>query len=155
MASSLAEFAYGISFAAIEQQERRLGELRSRTGTLLAAATVAASFLGAEAARSGKVGVLGTLGLLAYLACTGGGLYVLLPHQLILEFQGTVLLELAEDNGASLEESQRIAAKWIEDFHETNRATLARLGRWYTAGCAALGIEVLLWIISLSDKLVK
>lgn len=80
---------------------------------------------------------------------------MLLPHQLILEFQGTVLLELAEDNGASLEESQRIAAKWIEDFHETSRATLARLGRWYSTGCAALGIEVLLWTISLSDKLVK
>lgn len=66
-----------------------------------------------------------------------------------------MLLELAEDNDASLEESQRIAAEWIEDFHETNRATLARLGRWYTAGCVALGIEVLLWTISLSDKLVK
>lgn len=45
----LAELAYTLSLRTLGQQEASLNELRDRTGTLLAAAALVASFLGATA----------------------------------------------------------------------------------------------------------
>ena len=47
------ELAYGESVRAIESQAGGLDELRTRTGVLLAAASIVASFLGAEALKAG------------------------------------------------------------------------------------------------------
>ena len=46
MPSSIAEAGYELSQQAVAEQNERLGELRGRAGTLLAAASLAASFLG-------------------------------------------------------------------------------------------------------------
>jgi lipid-binding SYLF domain-containing protein len=73
---SIAEAAYELALRAIDQQERRLNELRSRTGTLIAAASVAASFLGAPAARSSDLDLAGGLAVLGYLVSVGAALYV-------------------------------------------------------------------------------
>ncbi len=54
---------------------------------------------------------------------------------------------------ASVEEVLRVASGWIERFHEGNRDELSRMARWYTVACVALGIEIVLWTISLSDRL--
>lgn len=52
---SLAEIIYEQAQKALEQQERQVNELRQRTGTLLAAAALTASFFGA--ATLGRDGV--------------------------------------------------------------------------------------------------
>jgi hypothetical protein len=46
MHDDLARLAYEASLRSLDKQEELLGELRSRTGLLLAASSVAASFLG-------------------------------------------------------------------------------------------------------------
>ena len=46
--SSLAQLSYNAALRALDGQERGLEELRARTGTLLAAASLVASFLGAQ-----------------------------------------------------------------------------------------------------------
>jgi hypothetical protein len=61
MADSVADAAYDLALRAIEQQERRLNELRSRTGTLIAAASVAASLLGSQAPRVGSLEASGAV----------------------------------------------------------------------------------------------
>jgi hypothetical protein len=70
MPSSLEELAFDLSRAAIEQQERRQAELRSRAATVLAAASVAASFLAGQTIRGGDHrSVLVALAIAAYLGC--------------------------------------------------------------------------------------
>jgi hypothetical protein len=55
---------------------------------------------------------------------------------------------------APLHKQLRIAVtEWLEEFHESNAGTLVGLGRWYTIACAALGVEVLLWTLSITDPL--
>jgi hypothetical protein len=46
---SLQELSYALSLRSLDQQEKALEELRNRTGTLLAATSLVASFLGARA----------------------------------------------------------------------------------------------------------
>jgi hypothetical protein len=71
--------AYEAAQRALDKQERLLEELRSRTGLLLAAASLAASFLGREAfARDPKRG-LAALAVLAFLLAVGTNVYILLP----------------------------------------------------------------------------
>ena len=48
----LEDLAYALSLRALEQQERVLEELRARTGVLLAATALVASFLGGRALSS-------------------------------------------------------------------------------------------------------
>lgn len=69
MPSSIAEAGYKLSQAAINEQNERLGELRGRAATLLAAASIAASFLGGQSIRAGDLGVVSVLAVIAYLVC--------------------------------------------------------------------------------------
>jgi len=69
-------------------------------------------------------------------------------------FRGSVLFEAARAADASADEAIRTAADWIEDFHERNRDELARLGRWYSAAVIAVGVEIVLWTLSVGDNLV-
>jgi len=52
MPSSIAAAGYELSQSAIDEQNERLGELRGRTATLLATASLAASFLGGQSIRA-------------------------------------------------------------------------------------------------------
>jgi len=153
MAQSVEELAYELSLAAVSQQESRANELRSRTGTLLAAAAVTASFFGSRAVVASDVDPAGVLALVAFLCGLGAGLIVLVPRRLILEFRGSVLLGAARAAHAGLPEAYEAASTWIEGFHEQNRNVLASLARWYTAALAAVGLEVVLWTASVGDKL--
>lgn len=49
MADDLARMAYDASLRSLDKQDELLSELRSRTGLLLAASSLAASFLGEPA----------------------------------------------------------------------------------------------------------
>jgi hypothetical protein len=59
----LSEIAYQTALRALDVQERGVEQLRARAGTLLAASSVTASFLGAQTIQ--RTGELGTLGALA------------------------------------------------------------------------------------------
>jgi hypothetical protein len=148
MPASLAETGYELSLKAIEEQENRLGDLRGRTGTLLAAASLAASFLGGQSIRTGELRFLGVLAIVAYLGCVAASIKVLLPHRLVLSFRGSVLLQAAREAAVvELEDALEAAMGWIESFIEANRSELEGLTRWYTAACLALGLEIVLWLL--------
>jgi hypothetical protein len=48
VAESIEQLSYEINAAAVAEQERALSGLRARAGTVLAAASIAGSFLGAK-----------------------------------------------------------------------------------------------------------
>jgi hypothetical protein len=63
---SLPHLAYTTAIRALDRQERSLEELRARTGTLLAAASLVASFLGAQTIdRTNSLGTIEALALIA------------------------------------------------------------------------------------------
>ena len=90
----------------------------------------------------------------SYLGCVAATLWVLLPHELVLEFSGSVVLEEADRSEADLEALQRVATRWLDNLHEHNRSVLKRIGHVHAAACVALGAEIVLWTASYGDKLV-
>ena len=77
--TSFEELAHRAGERALDKQERVLEELRSRTGLLLAAASLAASFLGREAFSRDASDVLALLARISFLLAMGASAYVLLP----------------------------------------------------------------------------
>jgi hypothetical protein len=77
----LSRLAYEASLRSLDKQEQLVQELRGRTGLLLAAASLAASFLG-EPALEGSVG-LAIPALGAFAVSVGASLYVLLPSKIL------------------------------------------------------------------------
>src|SRR5215217_2623343 len=105
----------------LERQERVMDELRARTGTLLAASSIAASFLGAQAAAQ-HTGVLTFLAVGAFVISVGAATYVVLPKpNLVFALRGSALFEEEFEQGLPLDETHRRLAYWLEDFHTKNQ----------------------------------
>jgi hypothetical protein len=139
--------AVDLGRSAIKNQADQLTDLRSRAGTLLAAASIAGTFAGVT---HGSIDTMAALALFAYLCSVGACIYVLLPHDLSTEFRGTVLLSAREEAGASDEEVFEALVQWLEQVRAANNGKLRGLKGWYTAAAAALGVEVVLWILTLA-----
>jgi hypothetical protein len=82
--ADLAALAFQLSHKRLDQQERVLEELRSRTGVLLAASSLAASFLGREAFGDSGWGPLAFVAAGAFLATMLASVYVLLPRDKLI-----------------------------------------------------------------------
>ena len=96
MPESPEEVAYDASVRSIERQYSALTNLRTRAGTLLAAAALVASFLGAEAIRSNAGSVSGgwvALGIAALVAVLLLVLAILWPRGFTFRVSATVILE--------------------------------------------------------------
>ena len=85
MAASIEEFSYQLTAEALAEQERALTALRTRAGTVLAAASIAGSFLGTKTSQ-GSLDVLSILALVAFVGCVATTIYVLLPHEFAFAF---------------------------------------------------------------------
>ena len=149
-ASGLFAISYDLSLRALNQQEGVLNELRAPTGTLLAASSLVASFLGARAATTTGLSWLTVLGLVAFAITILGGLYILMPRGgLIFALRGTVLLEEEFGEPGGLPEIHRRLAYWLEGYRDDNQRIMDRL--FHVFSVAALGVfaEVILWATQL------
>jgi hypothetical protein len=147
--------AYELSLRALGQQEDALKELRSRTGNLLAASSVVASFLGARAIDRGDFGVLAVGALLAFLASILFSISILMPRrELQFALDGAAVFEYFSAAGDPLNDAHRTLAYWIRDSHQANQSTLDALFRSYRWACVAVAVEVVVWSVQLSDTLV-
>jgi cytochrome c-type biogenesis protein CcmH/NrfG len=148
--SGLPELAYELSKGALERQERVLDELRARTGTLLAASSIAASFLGAQAARE-HTGVLTFLAVAAFVVSILAATYVLLPKpNLVYSVRGSVLFEEEFQSDLPLEETHRRLAYWLEQFHDQNQVTVDRLFFFFRLATFAVLLQVVLWVTEIA-----
>jgi hypothetical protein len=147
MVSDTTRLAVELSRSAVQDQANRLSDLRARAGTLLAAASIAGSFLGVT---RGTIDTFTVLALIAYLVCVGAVIYTLMPHTLTTEFRGSALITTKRDFEATDENGFETAVLWLEGFLEENADVLDRLTKWYVAAAGALGAEVLLWSLALA-----
>jgi len=148
----LAELSYAAAVRALDLQERSVEQLRARTGTLLAAGYLTASFLGAQAIRS-RHG-LGTLGVLALVSLAVGVLvclYILLPKRgFVFSVSGPRIYESLYEYASDRDEVLRRLAYWLEGFWTNNQSQIDRLARCFPVAAVALTLQLLFWAIGLT-----
>jgi hypothetical protein len=150
VAASIEEFSYQLTAEALREQERAVAALRTRAGTVLAAASVSGSFLGSKVSHR-SLDVWAVLALIAFVLCVGAAIYVLLPHKLVFAFRGQALLAASDHEGIDdVSEAYRAVGIWIGPMLESNRDKIADLADWFTVSCGLLAVEVILWTVSLA-----
>jgi hypothetical protein len=146
----LHRLAYELSLHALNHQENSVDELRNRTGTLLAASSLVASFLGSRAIDTGGVSWLFALALTAFGLSVLASIYVLLPKEnLIFAIRGSVLFEEEFAEPGGLAETHRRLAYWLEGYRDQNQPTVDRLFRRYRWAASAVLVQVILWSVDL------
>jgi hypothetical protein len=153
-ATRLAELSYQTAVRALEVQERAVDQLRARTGTLLAASSLTASFLGAQTIQ--HTSGLGTLGLLALVAlalsivsCT----YILVPKRgFVFSLSAPAVYESLYEFTEDEQEIHRRLAYWLESYWIENQTIADGLGRWYAVAALALTLQLVLWCTSLASN---
>jgi len=151
VAASIEELSFQLTAEALAEQERAVNALRTRPGTVIAAASISGSFLGAKV-NHGSLDAWAILALLAFVLCLGCAIWVLLPHELVFAFRGEALLAVSDHEGVEdVTEAYRAAGIWIEPFLDANREKIGSLSTWFTASCAMLAIEVILWTLSVAS----
>jgi hypothetical protein len=138
----------------LKRQEAALDELRSRTGTLIGASALVASFLGVAAAGDG-LGLAGILGVIAFVASAGLAIAILMPiHAWIFTNDITALLKdyVEADPPATLVEMHRDLAIHASGHIRNNERWLRILYRLFRGATILLVIEVLLLLLDLPSQ---
>lgn len=136
---------------ALDKQEEAMTELRARTGTLLTAASLIASFLGGQMLRANGLTVWTAPALAAFGVSVCLSIYVLLPKEgltFTLDAPATyfALYEIHDDPA----EVDRRLAFWLQSFREGNQPTIEQMTRVFELAGAALLIEILLLTTSIA-----
>jgi hypothetical protein len=147
---SIERLSFELTAAALAEQERASSAFRAGAGTILAAASVAGSFLGSRDVQR-SLDIWATLAVIAFVLCVASAVWVLLPRDLKLSLRGNELIAMSDARDVrDVAEGYRSACDWAAPQLELNRSTLARMSRWLTCACLLLAIEVVMWTISLT-----
>lgn len=150
MADSIEQLSFELTANALTELERALAGLRTCAGTVLGAASIAGSFLGAKASH-GSLEARAILAMISFAMCVGCAIWVLLPHEFALAGGGENLLAASDDREVyEVAEAYRTVGSWLEPHLQANRHTVARLSNWLSLSCVLLAIEVALWTLSLT-----
>lgn len=119
---------YELALRSLDQQERERSELRARTNTVIAAAALTASFLGAAAIREHD-GLSGwSIMALIVLALTGAlSLLILWPRQLSFAYDARATYSELYPLLARVPEAQLRVAYSARDRYRANKRTIDRL----------------------------
>ena len=147
--------AYEAALRALDKQERLIDELRSRTGLLLAVASLAASFLGREAFAGHPKRGLAILALVAFLLAVGASVYVLLPKtgKFVFAMVGAGLYEGLYELRDDLGEVYRRLAYDLDRFWDDNDVELQKLFRAFRLAAVGLSAEIVILMAMVSDTL--
>jgi hypothetical protein len=156
--------AFDFAKSGVEGARARLDNIRSRAGTLISAASIVTSFLGAAAIKRTKpepgINVVARdlvqpahwVAIGAFIGVVIACMVILWPRRRAWPFgmSGTVIVEGYADKDASLGATQRALVGFLECNRVTIETKLDTLYRVFTVGAALLGVEVLCWLIDLT-----
>jgi hypothetical protein len=149
--NDLEELAYDLALRSLAQQERVLEELRARTGVLLTATAVVASFLGGRALETSGGIWLTLTGALAAIGSIVLSVYVLLPKPgLNFALHGAAVYEHFRAEAAPLREVRRTLAYWIRSAWDDNQTSIDGLIAVFRLACGLLVLSVGLWSLELA-----
>lgn len=151
----LERLAYESALRALDAQERALTELRARTGTLLAAAALVASFLGAQTIQhSNRLATLEALALVALAVSIAACTYVLLPkREFVFSLDGTRLFEELYEHRDDVPELHRRLTYWLESYWRDNQDKIEDLSSWFFAAAVGLVAQLVFWTWALADTI--
>lgn len=153
MPGDLAEISYAASLRRLDKQEHLLDELRARTGLLLAAASLVASFLGRPALDAEPI-ALAALALVSFAVSIGSSLFVLMPKKnLVFAVIGSRVYEELYEFKDELHEAQRRLTYDLDRFWEANDRTLQRVLWAFRVAAWALAAEVGFLLAALTGTL--
>jgi hypothetical protein len=148
----LAELAFEQSQRRLDKQERVLEELRARTAILLAASSLAASFLGNEAFGGSGWDALAVAAAAAFLVTMLSAVYVLLPRKrFVFSLIGSAVFE--QFYGMEQDEVYRRLSYDLDRFWEENDLEIARLRQGVQLAAAGLIVEVLALVALVADTI--
>jgi hypothetical protein len=138
----------------LEKQAHVLDELRSRTGLLLAASSLATSFLG-RAGLDDAESLLLALALVAFTASIGACVFILVPRSDGFTFSlvGSAVFEQLYDERDDMDEIYRRLAYDLDRFWDENDAAIQPLFRAFTIAAIAFAAEILLLFAAFGDTL--
>jgi hypothetical protein len=138
---------------AIAFQAASLDELRTRTGLLLAAASVSASFLGAATAKSGgSLGFWGGAALVAYVIAIGCCIWVLMPRRdgwIFITSPATLKKDWIETRRPT-ESMKLFLAVALENHYDTNAKKMAELYVLFQVAAGSVAAEVILGAVQIA-----
>jgi hypothetical protein len=142
------------SARSISQQQEALNSLHTRAGIVLSAAAIASSLFGAQMLRDDSLSCLSWDALAAFVLAAGASLYVLWPRSdWRFSNSATTLLNIWVDKeDASIDTMRREVAEFNQGAWEDNQKKLGRLYVGFQVASAALGIEVVFWLIDLGTR---
>jgi hypothetical protein len=157
--NEVSRVAYDASVRAIQDQASVLDSLRTRAGTVLAAAALVSSFLGGQALREAHhldVWSLTTVAVFAFVSSALLALLILWPFEFRFSLSAGALLDAVrehdEEGGTSVAELLQVLARQLEWRYDDN----ARRIRWllwaFEAAIVALVTEVAVWLLVLWRK---
>jgi hypothetical protein len=142
---------YELALRSLDQQERELVELRARTNTVIAAAALIASFLGAAAIERADGISIWAIAALVVFSLTGGlSLLVLWPRELRFAFDARrTYAELYPFSGNVAEGQLRVAYS-ARDRYVENKVVIDRLELAFQTAVLTLGAQTLLWALAVA-----
>jgi hypothetical protein len=149
----LERVAYDAALRSLDRQEQLVNELRSRTGIVIAASALAASFLGRPAVDEGSAPLF-VASLAAFALSVGASLYVLLPRQnLFFTLRGSGIYEALYEWRDDVAEVHRRLTYELDRLWAANDARLQRVFRAFRIAAWALAAEVVLLLASVGATL--
>lgn len=140
---------------ALTQQVSAIDTLRTRAGTVVAAASLVSSFLGATTLAKSHLPApalaLVLLALLALVTTVIATVIILWPYTWRTGFDGHEALAkyIEADPPADLDEMRRSFAYYMQEDITKNRAKLNRLYVVFQVAVVAIGLEVVFWLAAL------
>lgn len=155
MPEDFEKLAYEEAVRGLDKQEGLLEALRTRTGVLLAASSLAASFLGQQAVSHSSPPGFAVVALLAFVASMGGGVVILLPKRDLVFATGGAdcYAGLYEIRGDMAEVYRRLAYE-LDRLWDSNNNAIRQLSRIFTLAAASLVVEILSWAAILGDSII-
>lgn len=143
----LAELSYEAAVRALDLQERGVEQLRARTGVLLGASSLTASFLGAQAIQhSGRLGTLAACAVISLVCCIGLCTYVLLPKPgFVFSLNAVIMYEALFEIVDDEHELRRRLIYWLEEYWIANQAKIDDLARYFLGGSLSLVAQLAFW----------
>ncbi|HEX6702431.1 MAG TPA: hypothetical protein VF101_17010 [Gaiellaceae bacterium] len=146
MAGTLQELGYELAQKALDQQEAALDDLRTRTGTLLTATALVATFLGARALDGATNRALALSGVGFSIGCIVLCVYVLAPRRSIsLAFSGSAARAYFVASNAKLDDAYLTLADWMDYVWRSNQIVIARLDLAFRGGATMLVAAIGVW----------
>ena len=154
MPGEFEKLAYGAALRGLDKQESLLEELRTRTGVLLAASSLAASFLGQQAFQDPSPRALAISALFAFVVSISASVLILMPREnLFFSEAGAGLYEGLYAIRDDIAEVYRRLAYELDCIWDSNNMAIARLTLTYRVAAGALVVEIVSLTALLGDNL--